>query len=379
MCDHTISLHLSKAQTTIARPALRRLPRQHHQRSRRTGMNLIVHHMLQALIEDGSHKDTRCHLLARRTTIQDFVGMGLQLEIVTQHRRQSIYAHIRKRTAISHCADFRAQSSHERLHQVGNRHAARNTMRVDNDVWNDTRRRLRHILRFQDHSHCTLLSVTGTKLISNRRHTLRPHANLDKGESLAVPSMIDLVHESRLVVAQHLGGITEPLSSRCLHRRSRLRRRHRGKRTVRNPSRHCSLYSAQTDRHNLSNQNIVVVHIGIFLYHTILPQLFVVGEFGVFRQCGIRLTESLLLARCLILLLLILVRSVEDGTEQSTIQRCAIDHHGIFLIVATIRHNRHHDIVATRHFLCQIVLAHVRRHKRSRRVKQQIAHRIHTL
>ena len=97
------------------------------------------------------------------------------------------------------------------------------------------------------------------------------------------------------------------------------------------------------------------------------------------RETSVRFTESLLFPARLILLFLVLVRSVKDRAKQTTVQRCPINHHGILLIVPSVRHNRDNNVVSARHVLCPVVFAHVRSHERTSRVAEQIAHRIQPL
>ena len=99
-------------------------------------------------------------------------------------------------------------------------------MGINDNIRYNSARRLRHIFRLQNHSHRSLLTVAATELITNCWNTLGPHTDLDKRESLAVPSAIDLIHKTRLVISEHLGRISVTLAAHRLHRRRGCRCRH---------------------------------------------------------------------------------------------------------------------------------------------------------
>lgn len=57
MADDAITLHLSKAQASIPCPSLYWLPCQHGNRPSRSGMDLVINHVLQALVVGGIQED----------------------------------------------------------------------------------------------------------------------------------------------------------------------------------------------------------------------------------------------------------------------------------------------------------------------------------
>ena len=135
----------------------------------------------------------------------------------------------------------------------------------------------------------------------------------------------------------------------------------------------------ESHRHDLAHQDVVRIDERIFRYESIGPQLFIVGLLHMFRQARIGLAETFFLSRRLILLLLVLVRSIEDGAKETPVQRRTVNHYGILLVIAAVRHNRYDNVESRRHLLGPVVLAHKGRHERLRRVAKQIAHRVHPL
>ena len=124
---------------------------------------------------------------------------------------------------------------------MGNRHTGRNTVRIDDDVRNNARRGLRHILRFQNHADCSLLSVARAELIADGGNPFGADTEFHETESLAVPSAVDFIHKPRLIVSQHTRGIAVPFSAYCLHCRRCRGSRHGRERTMGDSGSHGSL------------------------------------------------------------------------------------------------------------------------------------------
>ena len=97
------------------------------------------------------------------------------------------------------------------------------------------------------------------------------------------------------------------------------------------------------------------------------------------RVQGIRLVKALLLTTTLILPFLILVCSVEDRAKETALNRAAIDHDRILLIVARVGHDSDNNVLPRRHILYTIELAHVRGNHGNLRIAQQVRHGIEAL
>ena len=77
VCQHNVALHFTDTETTITTPAFGRLPRQIDHRANGPTVLLVIHHVFQALIEDGSDEDTRLELLAGQAVIHHLVTIAL--------------------------------------------------------------------------------------------------------------------------------------------------------------------------------------------------------------------------------------------------------------------------------------------------------------
>jgi hypothetical protein len=84
--DAPVALHLSESKTTLARTTLQRLSREHGERAARPRVNLVVDHVLEALVVRRTEEDLRLHLHARVAVVHHLVAALLQAQLVQQLR-----------------------------------------------------------------------------------------------------------------------------------------------------------------------------------------------------------------------------------------------------------------------------------------------------
>ena len=82
MRDHAVTLHLSESETAVSGTTFRRLSRQDLSRTSASRMNLVTHHMLEALIVGGIQEDHHLHALACEAIVHHFVTVALVAEAV---------------------------------------------------------------------------------------------------------------------------------------------------------------------------------------------------------------------------------------------------------------------------------------------------------
>ena len=191
MRDHAVALHLAEAQTTVARATLSRLPSKDLSGPSSSGVDLVLHHVLEPLVVGRPEEDLDLHLLAVEAVIHDFVAselvallvekLGDLLDSVLLSRADSLE---RRGVALdaSEGTDLRGQT----LNQVADSHARRNGMRVDDEVWRDAFSGERQVLLPVGHAAGTLLAMATGKLVSDLRDSLRPHLDLRKAETRLV-------------------------------------------------------------------------------------------------------------------------------------------------------------------------------------------------
>ena len=97
-------------------------------------MELICRAVPQPLVITRTDKDTRVHLPPREAIIQNLIAMRLHRELIPQERLQVIKCHIIERRAVAERPHLTADLTEQRLHELRNRHARRNTMRVNDYI-----------------------------------------------------------------------------------------------------------------------------------------------------------------------------------------------------------------------------------------------------
>ena len=274
MGSHRISLHLAETKTTLPRAPLGRLARQHHQRTRRTAVHLIRRAVAEALVEHRPDEDIRIHLPAREAVVQDLIAIRLHAEAVAQKRGEAIHRTRAERRAVAQGTHLAPHLAEESLHQLRNRHTAGNTVGIDDNIRNNARSRLGHVLGIQNHPACTLLPVARGELVADLGNPVLAHTDLGETVALAIAIAEDAIHPANLVVAHRPGDVAELL---------RPGRNHRAR--------------GYPERHHLANQNVVIIHVLVLRHEAVLGQFLVIGVLHLARHLRIRLEEALLLAR----------------------------------------------------------------------------------
>lgn len=75
--DHTVTFHLAKTETTIARTTFSRLTGEDLCGSSASRVNLVSHHMLQSLIEGRAEEDHHLETFTCEARVHDFVAVTL--------------------------------------------------------------------------------------------------------------------------------------------------------------------------------------------------------------------------------------------------------------------------------------------------------------
>ena len=82
MRDHTVTLHLTEAQTAIPSTSLCRLPCQDLRRTTTSRVHLVLDHVLQSLVICRPEEDHDFHLLASEAIVHYLVASKLVAERV---------------------------------------------------------------------------------------------------------------------------------------------------------------------------------------------------------------------------------------------------------------------------------------------------------
>ena len=351
-----VPLHLAKAEAALSGSALGRLARQHDEGTRRPRVNLVGRAVTEALVVAGADKDGHIHLATRVAIVENLVAVGLHPIVVPERCCETVHRRRIKGGTVPEGSRTAPDFTQKGLHELGNGHAARNRMGIDDEVRDNARARLGHVFGVENHAHGALLTMSRTEFIAYLGNTVLTHPNLGKGIPLSVPVLVDPVHIAALIVAGRLAHVSARLG----------------------PRRH-DLARRDTEGHDLANQNIVGRHIGVFGDEPVEPQLVVIRILHVLGLGRVRTTEALLFARRLILLLLVLVRAVKDAAEAAPVQGPPVNHVGILLVVPRIGHDGDNHIRPRRQLLGPVKLTHEGAHHGNFRVAEDVRHGVEPL
>ena len=303
--NHAVALHFADAQAAVVRPPLHRLPRQHGARPARAVVDLVLHHVLEPHVVRGPHENLALHALARHAVVQQ-----LRAAVVVAQLRQHLAEHlvlgpvVHERGAVAEAALQHARLAHQRLHQLPDRHARGERVRVDNEVRARAVRRKRHVLFRYNEPHRALLPRARAELVADARHALLANAHL--GQPLARR----LVRDERAV---H-------------HAQLPLLREHAVVLQLRLLAAYATAYATATAYacipllHHAPNHRLLVVHLRVFRNQAVAVQRAVVAAGLQAAHPGLRLHVANALVVRALLLLARLVHVVVRGAKEAAFE-----------------------------------------------------------
>ena len=134
MGHHAITLHLAETETTVTSATFGWLARQNLCRTATSRMDLIAHHMLQALIIGRIEEDHNLHSFSSEPIVHDFVAVSLVTQVV-QLVRDVLYGLPLERCGVTLIAIQTCDLAKNGLNQVTNGHTRWDGVRIDNHVW----------------------------------------------------------------------------------------------------------------------------------------------------------------------------------------------------------------------------------------------------
>jgi len=190
--DHTVTLHLAEAETTVARTTFGRLSSQDLCRAPASRVDFIRHHMLQSLVEGWPEEDHHLETLACEARVHDFVAVSLVAERV-QHAGHKLNRLSAERCRIAFIAVETDYFREQTLDQMTNRHSRRDSVRVDNHVRVDSLYGEWQVFLPISYSARSLLSMPTGKFVTNHRDLDRSHLDLN------VPHILFIRRHAHLV------------------------------------------------------------------------------------------------------------------------------------------------------------------------------------
>eukprot|EP00123_Amoebidium_parasiticum_P018025 comp24071_c0_seq1/m.43308 comp24071_c0_seq1/g.43308 ORF comp24071_c0_seq1/g.43308 comp24071_c0_seq1/m.43308 type:complete len:370 (+) comp24071_c0_seq1:731-1840(+) len=213
--DHAIALHLTEAQTTLTRTTLGRLTGQVLCGAACSRVDLVVHHVLQALVVRQGQEHLGVDLAPSVPVVHHLVAAQV-VAVLLQHLRDTLHSHtLVERRGITFlsllCADLTQQS----LRHVPDGHTRGNGVRVHDNVRRNPFAAEGHVLRAVLDTACTFLTVTTGKLVSDLGDAHLAHTHLAELVALLVDRKHDAVNNTLLTLLQTLRRI--PLSKPPVH------------------------------------------------------------------------------------------------------------------------------------------------------------------
>lgn len=177
--DEAVALHLAEAETAVARAALGGLPRQDGAGPPCPGVHLVLDHVLQLLVVDGSREDVERQRLARDAR-REVVLAAVAEPLLDQDAGHLLDGAAAKGGAVAVLARQHARLAGHELEHLTDRHARGESVRVHDDVRDDALVRERHVDLLRDEAHDALLAVAGREFVADLGATRLPRQHLDE-------------------------------------------------------------------------------------------------------------------------------------------------------------------------------------------------------
>ena len=327
VANQCIALHLTNTQTTLIGTSFQRLVSQKLARTRGTCIDLVLHHVLHALVICRTHKDIGFHHFSSLSVVQGFGA--IRLKSLLHHDLLECRKAVRrsKRRCIHERAQLESQPTPRALHPVTNRHASRKGVGVEEHVRTNAARRERHVLLGQNQSESSLLRVAASKFVTKHRIPLLSNTDLHALQPVTRGVAIYRFYASVLSALRLLRyiPIARDLAIDVLNRCNKSNK-----------------YGIL--RHFSSNQDHAF-GIQMIIVHSFLP-LHRFLEQRIHCRVGELCVD---LRRRICHLLHEVVGMVVHGLEHAPFHRCRIDHHGILLIESGVGRDRNQRVLSVRH------------------------------
>ena len=313
-------------------------------------MRLIIYHVLETLIEHGTDENTGLKLFAGQAVVHDLVSIGLVSNLL-QLLADILHVKLAKRSSVAKESKTHKRLTKNSLLELSNRHTRRNCVWINDDIWSNTIRSIRHIALWNNISNGTLLTVPRRELVANDWLPHRSKTHLGKLVSIAIPVNVILVYKRLFRSAENLALvlILDKLGM---------------------------VIAIFLDGCNLGNNNITIFHKSVLWNDTAAVYLVIISKLHSLGLGGVRLATNFLVAVDF-LLVLILFRMINGGDKETTVKRTLIEKQRVLLIVSRVGHNRD-NYVCTRRDLIQLDHIHdTRIHERASGIVQEIGRLVH--
>lgn len=326
--NHAVSFHFTESKSTVAWPTFSWLPCQNCSFTSWSRVNFIAHHVLKSLVISWTQEDHHLQLLSSEAIVHGFITISLVASLM-KFSRDKIDSLPTKWSRITFVTRQTAKFWQNTLNQVANRHSWRNSVRINNHVWNYAFYRKRKIFLSVSHSACAFLTVTRRKLVANLRSLNGPHFNFDIAFSPVIFCYYHLINVTLLLVLKWnwlvfvwLGCslLLAILHSSVILNTKRIKR---------------------LGRFDSTNDNVVTIHKISWTDDSVVIKFIIRSTFEA------RCLRAVWIAELLAESSFLRVGSVENWSEKSSVNRWLVQHDRILLVVSRITGNSNDGVAAS--------------------------------
>eukprot|EP00568_Trieres_chinensis_P019218 CAMPEP_0183327902 /NCGR_PEP_ID=MMETSP0160_2-20130417/84003_1 /TAXON_ID=2839 ORGANISM="Odontella Sinensis, Strain Grunow 1884" /NCGR_SAMPLE_ID=MMETSP0160_2 /ASSEMBLY_ACC=CAM_ASM_000250 /LENGTH=611 /DNA_ID=CAMNT_0025496047 /DNA_START=360 /DNA_END=2190 /DNA_ORIENTATION=+ len=314
--DEAVALHLTHAKSSITGSPLQGLAGEHCHRTTGTGVHLVIHQVLESLVECRANEDSGVQGTSCVSLVHGLIPMALVSHGVKAHT-DVLDCDICERGGIPLAALEDNNLAQEALDELGDGHTGGDGVGVDDDVWNNALGGERHVLLAVSHSNGTLLPMPRGEFVADLRDPNIPNPNLREPVPLLRRADQDVVHDPVLVRLHR--GAAVPLGEAARHPGSRVQGRRLADEYV----------VAGHPRPGL-NQPVVVELAVLAVLHSAARV-----EAGLLERLGREGVDGPDAAG----LLLVDVAPVVGGAEEAAVDGRLVHDEGVLLVVARVDHD----------------------------------------
>jgi len=183
--NHAVTFHLSETKTTISGSTFSGLSSENLSGASAARMDLITHHMLQALIVGGVEEDHDLEALASEAIVHHLIAVPLITEVV-ELVRDVLDGLALEGCCVTLVSVQTGNLGQDCFNQMTDCHTRGDSVRIDDHIGHNTFDREGQVFLSVSHSTSSLLSVTTGKLVSDLWRFNRSHLNFHESAHLFV-------------------------------------------------------------------------------------------------------------------------------------------------------------------------------------------------
>ena len=142
--EHHVALHFTNAEPAVATPSFSGLSSQIHHGSDRPTVLLVVDHVFESLVENGTDENIGIKLLAGQAVIQDIVSVTLVPQIL-QLFGDGFHVEVAETGSVSEQSKMHQDLSEKGFFELADGHSTRDRVGINNNVGAQTVSGVRHV------------------------------------------------------------------------------------------------------------------------------------------------------------------------------------------------------------------------------------------